>query len=122
MNSNKNYSQFIEHSFRRLTLLIHEQNNIDTLTSTSDDKTNEQSFDESSIRNHQKSNTNKNQFESFSSRKQSHQRLINNSESMDTMVKVEPMFKNRRSYMRPPKNRTTSKSLLISIVYLHSIF
>jgi hypothetical protein len=101
MNSNSNYSQFIEHSFRRLTLLIHQQDDLDTSNSTSTNKTTEQSSS-SSLINHQKNNMNKNE---FSSKKRS----MNDNESIDTMIKVEPMLKTHRTYMRPPKNRTTGK-------------
>jgi hypothetical protein len=118
MNLNSNYSQFIEHSFRRLTLLIQEQNDLDASTSTSAGKTAEQSFNGSSLMNHQTNSINKNESESFSSRKQYHRRSINDNQStksIDKTVKIEPMFINRRTYMRPPKSRSTSKFSLKSI-------
>jgi len=119
MDSNSNnYSQFIEHSFRRLTLLIHQQDDLDTSTSISADKTTEQSSNTLSLINNQGNNMNKNELQSFSSKKQSHQRSMNDNkstESIDTKAKVEPMFKTHRTYMRPPKNRTTSKFSLKSV-------
>jgi hypothetical protein len=112
MNCNSNYSQFIEHSFRRLTLLIHQQDVSDTTSnSIPGNKTTEQSFNILSSVNDKKNNINNNELVSFSSKIQSYQQSINDklTDSIEPKVKVDSMSRTHRTYMRPPKNRTTSK-------------
>lgn len=107
MNSNSNYTQFIEHSFRRLNLLIHQQDVLDNIptTSVSTNKTNEQ------LTLPIKDNINNDELVSFSSKSRYHQKSMNNNPngSIEFKEKVEPMSRTHRTYMRPPKNRTTSK-------------
>lgn len=87
MDSNSNnYSQFIEHSFRRLTLLIHQQDDLD------DSKQSLSSPLINKINNHDQS--------------------MNNNELTETKIKVEPILRTCRTYMRPPKNRTTSSKFV----------
>jgi hypothetical protein len=116
MDSNSNYSQFIEHSFRRLTLLIHQQDVLDS--STSANKTTEHSFNISSSLKTKKNN----ELELFSLKNESHRQLNgdNPNGSIKTEVKSEPISRTRRTYMRPPKNRTTSKVLFQYLVYFRS--
>jgi hypothetical protein len=120
MDSNSTYSQFIEHSFRRLTLLIHQQDDPDNsiTNSVSTNKINEQSFNiSSSSVNNKKNNINNNELVSFSSKSQYHQQSVNDNltDSIESKGKVEPISKTHRTYMRPPKNRTTSNKFFISI-------
>jgi hypothetical protein len=110
MDSNSNYSQFIEHSFRRLTLLIHQQD-----TTATPKKTSEQSSS---------SSVNNNELVSFSSKIESHKPSINDNRinAIEPKVKVQSISSTRRTYMRPPKNRTTSKCYFRSFVYKCFIF
>jgi len=123
MDSNSNYSQFIEHSFRRLTLLIHQQDDPDNpiTNSISTNKTNEQSSSSlSSSLNNKKNNINNNELVSFSSKSQYYQQSMNDNltNSTESKGKIEPISKTHRTYMRPPKNRTTSNKFSFeSFVY-----
>jgi len=105
MDSNTTHSPFIEHSFRRLTLLIHQQDGLHTNAN----KTTEQSFETPTLVN----NIYNNELVSFSSKIKSHQQ---STDGIETKVKVEPMLRTHRIYMRPPKNRATSKFLILFFI------
>ena len=101
MDSNSNYSQFIEHSFRRLSLLIHQQDVLDTPATSN--KITEQSSVKTNVNNN------------FSSP----QPIVddNSADSIKTKVKNEPTSRAYRNYMRPPKNRSGSNFSFKSIIY-----
>lgn len=112
MSSNKNSTQFIEHSFRRLSLLIHQQDLSDNISnSISLNKANEQI--RSSI-----NNLNNDEYISFPIKNQHHQQL-SNEHSFESKEKNLPISKIHRTYMRPPKNRTTStKKQIFDFIFI----
>ncbi|CAF1170775.1 unnamed protein product [Rotaria sordida] len=109
MNSNNHYSSFIEHSFRRLSLLIHQQDILNSTNSISTNKTTEQSYNTSSLVNNKKNNLSNNDILLFSPKLQSKQQTIDDksTNSIETMGNIEPIAARRnRVFMRPPKSRT----------------
>ncbi|CAF2510034.1 unnamed protein product [Rotaria sp. Silwood2] len=108
MNSNNNSSSFIEHSFRRLSLLIHQQDVLNSTASISTNKATEQSINTSLLVNNKKNNLNNNDILSLSSKVQPQQQSIGDksNNSIETMVKVKPIPRTNRIFMRPPKSRT----------------
>ncbi|CAF0866982.1 unnamed protein product [Rotaria sp. Silwood1] len=108
MNSNNNYSSFIEHSFRRLSLLIHQQDVLNSTASISTNKTTEQTYNISSLVNNKKNNISNSDILSLSTTFQSQQSSIDDksTDSSETMIKVESIPRTHRIFMRPPKSRT----------------
>ena len=107
MDSPSQHRAFIEHSFRRLTLLIHEQDALNATSSRSTPNSTGQSVMKPLL-NKEKDN---------------HQHI---SEEMkiedyspvtyfnDSTTQCRPISKHHRTYMRPPKSRPSNKSLLNS--------
>ena len=104
MESKSTYSPFIEHSFRRLSLLIHQQ---DRLHLTSNQST-DQSFDNLPRENH----ISNDELVSLPSKYKSFSRA---SHTNERKYHVEPMARTPRTYMRPPKQRTIGKFFLMII-------
>ena len=102
MNSNKNYSPFVEHSFRRLSLLIHQQND----QNISNSYASNQIAKQSSFSSVNKMKTNE-KLVPFSAKLEFRQQSTND-KSLETKSKAESTFKTRRTYMRPPKNQRIS--------------
>ena len=98
MESKSTYSPFIEHSFRRLSLLIHQQ---DRLHSTSNQSA-EQSFNNLP----QKTHISNDELISLPSKYNSFSRP---SHTNERKYHVESMARTPRTYMRPPKQRTIGK-------------
>ncbi|CAF0737517.1 unnamed protein product [Adineta steineri] len=96
MNSNSNYSPFVEHSFRRLSLLIHQQEDV---LATNTNKITEQ-LSNKSLEN----NINNNDLVSFTSKMKSHQQ---STDIIEATKKIESIStRTNRTYMRPPKHQT----------------
>ncbi|CAF4533852.1 unnamed protein product, partial [Rotaria magnacalcarata] len=120
MNSNVNYSPFIEHSFRRLSLLIHQQDILNATTpsttanattpSTTASTTVEKSSNVLSLVKNKENKFDNSCSLSFSSEKRSHQQSIdrNTTNSNEIKLKFAPITKTNRTFMRPPKTQTIS--------------
>ncbi|UJR29149.1 hypothetical protein I4U23_010363 [Adineta vaga] len=97
MESKSTYSPFVEHSFRRLTLLIHQQDRLHTSPSKSTEQTSN-----SASRSRENKICN-DELVSVPSKSKSHSQSTHTN---DTKFKVEPISRMPRTYMRPPKHRT----------------
>ncbi|CAF0960852.1 unnamed protein product [Adineta ricciae] len=95
MESKSTYSPFIEHSFRRLSLLIHQQDRLHPISNQSA----EQSLDNLPRKTH----ISNDELISLPSKYKSFSRA---SHANEPRYHVEPMARTPRTYMRPPKQRT----------------
>ncbi|CAF3082051.1 unnamed protein product [Rotaria socialis] len=111
MNSNVNYSPFIEHSFRRLSLLIHQQDILNATTpSTTASTTGEKSSNALLLVKNKENKFDNSCSLSFLSEERSHQQSTdrNTTNSNEIKTKFAPITKTNRTFMRPPKTQTTS--------------
>lgn len=124
MNSNNTYSAFIEHSFRRLSLLIHQQDALNTSSSISVNNMAQQPSNISPLVKAKKNNLLNNDRLSYSSNSQTLRPSVDDKapDSIEVKPKAKPELKTHRTFMRPPKTQATSKFILRCILYYDLIF
>lgn len=113
MNSDNNYSSFVEHSFRRLSLLIRQQDIVNTLDATSHKKTPGQTLGTTLLVNTNENNFTNSSSISFSSEVEAFQQSIDENPNHTNGInfKSSPIAKPNRVFMRPPKTRTSNNIL-----------